>query len=108
MLVDHLKPFPVAKLPVCGQQGVGAVFAQPFRHVEVKVLLTPQHSCQSLAHDAGPVCIESGGRNIPVEFVSLLATRLKNLNKLAAKQLSHYRLIAEPEPNSCPATRIHW
>ena len=34
---------------------IGAVFLEPFVHVETEVLLAPEHPGQCLAHDAGLV-----------------------------------------------------
>ncbi len=52
------------------------MFFQPPVGIEIIVLLAPEHSCESLAHDAGPVGVRfHGGRSHGViELIRLLLT----------------------------------
>src|SRR5262245_57995189 len=51
--VEHVKPVFVTVFSLPSEIGIGTVRFHPLMNVEVIVLLVPQHTRQSLAHDPG-------------------------------------------------------
>ena len=55
VLVQHVEPLPVPRLPKAGMERVGVVLVQPVVAVEEEELLAPEHAGNGLAHHIGRV-----------------------------------------------------
>ena len=101
VLVYHVEPFAVPHLPGARLHRVGAVFLEPFVHVETKVLLAPEHPGQCLTHDPGLVFANPVRSDGSIELVRLTPARLHDFSKLVPERFAHGggRLVAQPQPD---------
>ena len=80
---------------------VGAVFLQPFVHIEIEVLLAPEHPRQRLTHDPGRVFANPVRSDGSIELVRLTPARPDDLRKLVSERLAQRsgRLVAQAQPD---------
>ena len=89
-------------------QGMGVMLLQPLVGVEIKVLLTPEHPREGLAHDAGAVAIGLDGRRGDgvIKLVCLLEPLLHHGIECPERiaQLA-WRCPRQTEPDHLPGSR---
>ncbi len=100
VLVEHVEPFRVARVPIAGVERVGAVFIQPVVAVEKEELLAPQHPGNGLAHHVGGVWTCGRRRDRLVELVGFTTPLIEECVERCAERLAALAQRAAREPKA--------
>src|SRR5262249_16752536 len=94
IVVEHVKPIHVSSIiAIVTDQRMSPMLVEPFIQIKIVVLLCPEHSRKSLAHDISLIFAHRWRSDRIIEPIRLFYSGLENIIEMASERISAALLI---------------